>query len=104
MLSVTVDDCGDEFAVLMADAIDSSSYDAAHQITLYEGADRDGCPAQYAEMEANACLITAAPEMYEALKAVEAHHAAINAKAGRDESRSKTLGIVRAAIAKAEQP
>lgn len=52
--------------------------------------------------KANAHLIAAAPTMYEALKAVEKHHAMLNAKAGRMEDHSTTLRIVRAAIAKAE--
>lgn len=44
----------------------------------------------------------AAPDMLAALKAVEAHHVKLNAKVGRPESHSRTLMLVRAAIAKAE--
>lgn len=52
--------------------------------------------------QADRDLIAAAPKLLDALKAVEAHHVELNAAAGRDESRSQTLTIVRAAIAKAE--
>ena len=41
-------------------------------------------------------------ELMEALKAVETHHLKINARSGRDESRSHTLALIRTAIAKAE--
>jgi hypothetical protein len=52
--------------------------------------------------EGNAALIASAPEMFEALKAVEAHHTAINNRCGRPLENSHTLTIVREAIAKAE--
>lgn len=50
------------------------------------------------EMEANARLLAAAPDMLAALRDVEAHHVALNGRIGRDESRSRTLAIVREAI------
>jgi hypothetical protein len=56
--------------------------------------------------EANAEFIVRAvnshDELLAALKEVERHHVSINAEAGRDESRSMTLRIVRNAIQKAE--
>lgn len=54
--------------------------------------------------DANARLIAAAPELLEALREVERHHAEQNRARGRDEARSHTLSTVRSAIRKATQP
>lgn len=55
-------------------------------------------------VEADARLIATAPEMLAALREVEAHHVEQNRIKGRDEARSHTLNVVRAAIAKAVAP
>jgi len=51
---------------------------------------------------ADARLIVAAPDLLAALEEIEAHHVEQNRIKGRDESRSHTLQIARAAIAKAK--
>lgn len=53
--------------------------------------------------EADYRLIAAAPELLDALKQVEVHLVLLHTLAGRDESRSRPLSIVRLAIAKAEK-
>lgn len=64
----------------------------------------DLVPITKAEAEANARLIASAPELLAALSEIEAHHVEQNRAKGRPESRSRTLRVVRAAIAKAEGP
>lgn len=58
--------------------------------------------AQVLECRAKELAVNSHADLLEALKAVESHHVALNARAGRDESRSATLRLVRSAIAKAE--
>jgi len=46
-------------------------------------------------------LFAASWDMLQALEAIEAHHVALNDRVGREESRSTTLNLARAALAKA---
>jgi hypothetical protein len=53
------------------------------------------------QAEANVRLMAAAPDLLAALEEIEAHHVQQNHLKGRDENRSRTLRIARAALAKA---
>lgn len=52
--------------------------------------------------QADAHLIAAAPEMYEALKEIERHHVEQNRLKNRPEAKSHTLSVIRTALVKAE--
>lgn len=72
-----------------------------HKSFIAECKDQNGNWTNEPMAVANARLIAAAPELLEALQAIERHHVEQNRLKGRDEGKSKTLTIARAAIAKA---
>lgn len=65
------EDWGVDLVVRMGDAIDSpGAHDAAHAFTYYEGLEPEGQDEEWVgKVLANAHLIAAAPELYDALAA-----------------------------------
>lgn len=78
---------------LYGPAIDTNSIRTAIAVTVREAIEQ--------ERESNP-LLAASPDLLAALEAIEAHHVEQNRAKGRDESRSHTLALARAAIAKAK--
>ena len=71
-------------------------------LAVRSGAEGDVDPPREVAL-ANAQLMRAAQAMKLALLEVERHHVNLNRLGGRKESRSKTLGIVRAALAEIDR-
>lgn len=71
-------------------------------LAVRSGAEDDVDPPREVAL-ANAQVMRAAPAMRRALLEIQRHHLALNHRLGRAESRSKTLGIVRAALEEIER-
>ena len=84
-------------------AVVDLGYDSGRQVYVADNTGTTVCDCDWShtddECEANARLIAAAPEMYEALKEAEAE---LYQVPPADNEQLRTLEIVRAAIAKAE--
>lgn len=97
------DECGDYFIIEMADAR-RSSWQPQHRIEYPEGGTvRESHPEQFAEAQANALLIAAAPELLAALIAVVDNIELLDNPSDQGISaHSDTVENCRVAIAKAE--